>query len=261
MSDPSPAPAPNPYGFPPVTRLDAEPAQIDARAVRWFPHAPGPSDRVVLLLHGLGSHEEDLIGLAPALPRGLVYGALRGVFACGGGYAWLNPPPLVPADSAMLEESASALEAWIAGLEGRPAGGAPARPGPRVVGAIGFSQGAMLSLQLLRQDASALEWVVQLSGAPFPTPMPGDAALAAAQVPALWGHGGVDPLFDPEREDQVRQWMRAHTTLTEELSPYLGHGIDEQVLAAVVRFVEARLREGGPAQQNALEDGERPTGL
>jgi phospholipase/carboxylesterase len=224
----------NPFGFPPVTRLGEQPAAIDESALRAFPRAPEPGDRVVLLLHGLGSSEEDLLSLAPLLPTGVVYVALRGVLACGPGFGWLAPPPLVPADAPLLEESAAAVEQWAA----------RAVPGS-VVGAIGFSQGAMLALQLLRRDPEALDWAVALSGSPFPAEMPGDEALAARSVPVLWGHGGQDPLFDDEQTAQVRDWLTAHARLTEEISAPLGHGIDEQVLRAVIAFVQERLLAAG----------------
>lgn len=220
----------NPYGFPPVVPLGPEPGAIDDAAVRWWPHPPRPADRVVLLLHGLGSHEEDLLALAPSLPREAVYVALRGVLRCGPGYAWLQPPPLEGTEPDLVEASAAALEAWIERT----------CPG-QVVGAVGFSQGAMLALQLLRRDPAALAWVVQLSGAPFPAPMTRDDALARRRPPALWGHGGQDPLFSPAQEEQVRAWMQEHTELTEVRSVALGHGIDEQVLDGVIAFVAQQL--------------------
>src|SRR5690625_4259042 len=101
----------------------------------------------------------------------------------------------------------------------------------------------MLALQLLRRDARALDWVVQLSGAPFPAPMPGDAALARRRPRALWGHGGLDPLFDEEREERVREFMTAHTRLEEERRPELGHAVDEIELRAVAAFLQRRAYE------------------
>lgn len=223
------APPPNPFGFPPVTRLGEGTARIDDAAVRFFPHLPGPDDAVVLLLHGLGSNEDDLLGLAPQLPRRFVYASLRGVYACGQGYGWLQPPPLDPSDPGLLEEAAEAVETWVdAHLPGRPAG------------AIGFSQGGILALQLLRRDPTALDWAVNLSGAPYPTTMPGDEALAASRPPVLWGHGGRDPLYDAAQETGTRQWLAHQTDLTEARSAELGHGIDAVVLEAVVRFLGER---------------------
>ena len=47
------------------------------------PHAP-----LVVLLHGRGSSEADIVGLADHLPGGAAYAAVRAPIAEGGGYAW-----------------------------------------------------------------------------------------------------------------------------------------------------------------------------
>lgn len=43
---------------------------------------------LVLLLHGRGSNEADIIGVADHLPAGAGYAAARAPIAEGGGYAW-----------------------------------------------------------------------------------------------------------------------------------------------------------------------------
>lgn len=223
----------NPYGFPPVVPLGEGPAMIDEAAVRSTRPLDAAGTPVVLLLHGLGSHEEDLFSLTSYLPEAFTYVSLRGVLGCGPGYAWLDAPPVDPEKPELLDASADAVRTWVS-----------EHCAGRVRGVLGFSQGAMLALQLLRQDPASLDFVVQLSGAPFPGPVePGDSELAARPVPAFWGHGGQDPLFTPALEDQVAAWMRAHTQLTEVRSPALGHGIDERVLAGITAF----LREHAPA--------------
>ena len=200
----------------------------DAAVVRSRPtEDPAP---MVLLLHGLGSDERDLAGLVPHLPPDFSYVSLRGIHRYVQGYAWLDST-IDPARPQALETSAAAVESWI-----------DEQPAP-VVGAIGFSQGGMLALQLLRRDARALDWIVQLSGAPFPAPMPGDAALARRRPRALWGHGGLDPLFDEEREARVREFMTAHTRLEEERRPQLGHAVDEVELRSVAAFLQRRADE------------------
>ena len=202
---------------------------IDESAVVRSRPAEDPAP-IVLLLHGLGSHERDLTDLVPFVPADFSYVSLRGIHRYVQGYAWLDST-IDPARPQALQTSAAAVESWI-----------DEQPAP-VVGAIGFSQGGMLALQLLRRDARALEWIVQLSGAPFPAPMPGDSALAEKQPPALWGHGGMDPLFDEQREALVREFMREHTRLEEERRPELGHGVDEIELRAVSGFLQRRLEE------------------
>ncbi len=47
-----------------------------------------PNAPLVVLLHGRGSNEADIIGLADHLPAGAAYAAVRAPLAEGGGYAW-----------------------------------------------------------------------------------------------------------------------------------------------------------------------------
>lgn len=214
------------FANPPV-ELIAE--SIDETAVVRM-GSTAPDAPIVLLLHGLGSHERDLTGLVPYLPPTFAYVSLRGIYRYVQGYAWLESD-IDPAATEKIQASAAAVEAWIAAQQ------------VPVVGVIGFSQGGILGLQLLRRDPRALEWIVQLSGAPFPAPMPGDQALAQVKPPALWGHGGMDPLFDEDREQRVRDFMTAHTTLEEERRPHLGHAVDEVELRAIASFVQRRADE------------------
>lgn len=213
---------------PPVELIAPE---IDETAVvRMGSRDPGAP--IVLLLHGLGSHERDLTGLVPYLPPTFAYASLRGIYRYVQGYAWLESD-IDPAATEKIQTSAAAVETWIA------------QQSAPVVGVIGFSQGGILGLQLLRRDPRALDWIVQLSGAPFPAPMPGDEALAEVKPPALWGHGGLDPLFDEDREQRVREFMRAHTALEEERRPHLGHAVDEVELRAIAAFLQRRADERG----------------
>ncbi|MEV6019391.1 MULTISPECIES: hypothetical protein [unclassified Streptomyces] len=45
---------------------------------------------LVVLLHGRGSHEGDIIALANTLPDSFSYAALRAPIAENGGYAWVG---------------------------------------------------------------------------------------------------------------------------------------------------------------------------
>ena len=182
---------------------------------------------IVLLMHGLGSDERDLASLVPFLPPVFEYVSVRGIFRYVQGFAWFDMP-VDPGRPEAIEASSAAVEEWIAAQD---------RP---VVGAIGFSQGGAVALQLLRRDPHALRFVVNLSGFPFPAAMQGDTALAEVRPPALWGHGGMDPLYDPEREQAVREFMGAHTALEEERRPQLGHAVDEIELRAVAAFLQRR---------------------
>ncbi|AXK46572.1 alpha/beta hydrolase [Brachybacterium saurashtrense] len=193
----------------------------------------GEGRPLVLLLHGLGSDERDLAGLAAFLPPEFEYVSLRGIFRYVQGYAWFAMPT-DPARPEMLDPAAGAVAEWIAQQRA---------DGAEVAGAIGFSQGGLLALHLLRRDEALLDFAVNLSGWPFPAPLPGDPALAARRPPVLWGHGGLDPHYDEEREQQVRDFLTAHTRLEEERRPALGHAVDEVELRAVAAFLRRRAEE------------------
>ncbi len=47
-----------------------------------------PTAPLVVLLHGPGSDEREILGLAAHLPTGAAYAAVRAPIAEGGGYAW-----------------------------------------------------------------------------------------------------------------------------------------------------------------------------
>jgi phospholipase/carboxylesterase len=55
------------------------------------PKAKSDKNKAVILLHGVGSNEQDLFGLADHLPDDFYIISARGQFALGGGrYAWYN---------------------------------------------------------------------------------------------------------------------------------------------------------------------------
>jgi predicted esterase len=59
----------------------------DEPTVAWR-RADDPTAPLVVLLHGRGSNEADIVGLADHLPTGPTYAAVRAPIAEGGGYAW-----------------------------------------------------------------------------------------------------------------------------------------------------------------------------
>ena len=219
----------------PELTLERASEGIDASVIRWSRKA-GPGDRVVLLLHGLGADERDLVPLVPSLPDDFVYASVRGIFTYGQGYAWLNFP-LDETARAHISVSAAAVEGLIDAI---------AQAGAQVVGVIGFSQGAMLTYELIRRRPGSLQFIAPLSGVPIPGELPADASLAAApkgdRIPAFWGCGGQDPFFPGDALDHVRAWTDAHTDMTAVISPQLAHGIDPVILDNLGRWLRDRAR-------------------
>jgi phospholipase/carboxylesterase len=186
---------------------------------------------VLVLLHGYGSHESDLLALAPHLPAGLRLVAPRGPLTGGPGFAWA--PVTVPGrpDPAAVRDAADALLTW---LDATVPAGTP-------VGLLGFSQGGLMVTQLLRTRPERFAAGVVLSGFALDTDEPGDGDLAARAVPVLLGHGDADPVIPAEATARTATWLAAHTTLEHHVYPALGHAITPPELADIADFLARTL--------------------
>ena len=104
--------------------------------------------------HGVGSHEGDLIGLAPYLPQNVVLASLRAPLPHGDGFSWYPlSTPGAPSAGA-VDDAAEAVLTWLDSL-------GDAHP---TVSLLGFSQGGSLSLQLLRHAPRRFEFAAVLAG-------------------------------------------------------------------------------------------------
>ncbi len=169
---------------------------VDAAAVRWA--GPQALDAPVLvLLHGYGSHEGDLIGLADHLPGGLRLAAPRAPLAAGPGFAWAPlATPGLP-DPAPVRAAADALLTWLDA----------AVPVATPVALLGFSQGGLLTTQLLRTRPERFAAGVVLCGFSLAGTEPGDAAVSDRRPPVLFAHGDADPVISAEATARTSAWL------------------------------------------------------
>jgi phospholipase/carboxylesterase len=199
--------------------------RIDGDAALWA--GPSEADSLLLLLHGRGADERDLLPLAERLgvPDRIV--ALRGPVPSQGGRAWAEATPTPDGDSAVAPAGDAVLD-WLDRLPGTA---------PKRIRVLGFSQGCAVALQLLRSAPDRFERVVMLSGFVAEVGGPADAALAARRPPVFWGRGTIDPVIPAAAIARTRTWLQAHTTLTAREYPMLGHGVAEAELADVAAFL------------------------
>ena len=161
---------------------------------------------LLLLLHGIGSNEEDLFGLAPYLDeRFLVVSARAPVALPYGGYGWFQiefTPGGMVADIEQAKQSLSLLPGFIAALA------ETYRADAGRVYLAGFSQGAMMSLALLLARPEMLAGVVAMSGR-LPEQVierePDAAALAGK--PVLITHGLYDPVLSVANGRAARDYL------------------------------------------------------
>jgi phospholipase/carboxylesterase len=209
------------------------PVSIDESVVVWSAPREELAQRpLVLLMHGRGSHEQDLAGLIPLLPAEFGYASLRAPLRFdGGGHTWFaagapGAPPAASVDAAV----AAVLE-WLDGVAPR---------GP--VAAAGFSQGGAMATHLMRHAPERFTSYVNLAGFIVPGEAPADARLLELRPPVFWGRGAADPVIPQAAIDLVEQWLPLRSRLTTREYPGLGHSISAEEIDDVNRFLRETLR-------------------
>lgn len=222
---------------------------VDDSAVKWSV----PRDQVaqvlsdsadsprplLVMLHGYGSHELDLFGLADFLPKEYVVASVRGLLPAGGGYSWF-PLEFDPATNSLKRDvndvnaSTEVVLAWLDELD-REVGGISS------IVLLGFSQGGAMSIQLLRHAPERFDAAVILASFAVPDDSVGnverDAALAAANVPVFWGRDPHDPVVGEELISFTRRWLPEHANLEARLYSNVGHGISMEEIDDVSAFL------------------------
>lgn len=191
---------------------------------------------LLLLLHGIGSNEADLFGLAPYLDgRFFVVSARAPVVMGAGAFGWFNiefTPSGPVADAAQARASLSLAANFIDELTDAYA------LDSRRVYLLGFSQGAMMSLGLTLALPSDVAGVVAMSGRlPSRDLQPPDTQGALAGLPVLVTHGLYDPVLPISNGRDIRDRMNAAgAALTYREYP-MGHEVSAECLQDVARWL------------------------
>lgn len=203
---------------------------IDPTAIIWSaPEAERANRPLLVLLHGYGSNEGDLFGLAPHLPLQPVIASLRAPLRAGPGYSWYDLEGATnESRSAGADAAARGLLQWLDGVESTS------------VGVLGFSQGGAMSIHLMRHAPERIAFAVSLAGFVVPGEAPADARLAALAPPVFWGRGTHDTVIAPSFIEATQRWLPHHVTLTERIYEGLGHSVSEAELTDVLTFLRAQ---------------------
>jgi phospholipase/carboxylesterase len=167
--------------------------------------SPAP---LLVLLHGIGSNEEDLLGLAPYLDARFLIVSVRAPLVMGpGSYGWFNiefTPEGLVADIEQAKSSLRQLPGFVDELVvtyGADAG---------CVYLMGFSQGAMMSLAFALTHPEKIAGAVIMSGR-FPSQVLEDEPdrKALEGMPFLVTHGIYDPVLPIEQGRSIRENLKA----------------------------------------------------
>ncbi len=197
------------------------------------PAKRGPQTPLVLLLHGRGADEHDLIDVADVLPPAFAYASVRAPVALpGGGYNWFEDRGVARPVTRSLRGAIDGLRAWL----DAPETAAYNRERTYV---LGFSAGMMMGGALLLDDPDRFAGAVLLSGA---IAFDADVDVAPQRLagkPIFYGYGTFDDVIPADRVDRSVRYLREQSgaVLTERSYPH-GHGISDRELADIREFLE-----------------------
>ena len=184
-----------------------------------------PARPMFLCLHGWGSNEEDLGGMMRYIAPYNDYAALRAPLVLQeggfmpGAYSWFHDA--VPSGDDLDRDAfaaASAIDRWVADNI----------PDDRDVVPLGFSQGGLLAVHLLRVHPERYRAAVSLSGFVAPGNVAGTAPAddrLDGQIPVFFGYGQNDTVIPKYELYAASAWMEEHTWLTAKSYRGLDHSV------------------------------------
>lgn len=203
---------------------------LDDSAVVWSEPELGGRPLVVLM-HGRGSHENDLFSLVPMLPKEAVYASVRAPLAERNGWSWFpSGEPGLPDPASATAATRGVLD-WLDRV-------APSGP----VSVVGFSQGGAMATQLLRNAPERFASFVNLAGFSIGgVDDDTDARLAALAKPVFWGRDPEDPVIPQSAIDRTQAWLPAHSQLLVREYRGIGHSVSREEIDDVAAFLRSTL--------------------
>ena len=214
---------------PPLEHVSSEPdAEPD--------EGPAPA---VVLIHGRGADERDLLPIAQRLSDSLHVLSVRAPDRLQGGYTWYDLDlsagglHVSQPDSEGFRRSLDRLHEFVEWAT------ETYDIDPERVGLLGFSQGAITSLSALIERPEQYRWVVALNG--YLAASHEDRAEAAAGKPIFVGAGETDQIIPAERAERAVSILRdAGVDVRFERYP-VGHGTAPEEIEDVAGWVDERL--------------------
>ena len=194
-----------------------------------FQHVFSPGDaekRPLLLLHGTGGNEHDLLDLADTVAPGRAVLSPRGRVTENGMPRFFRRFAEGKFDEEDVKLRASELADFIAG--------ATKAYGVKAPIALGFSNGANIAAALLVDHPNTLAGAVLLRAmAPYKA-MP---KAALNEKPVLLVSGSMDNMIPKADSDRLAQWLSDNGAAVSHKTWPTGHGLVQQDIAAITAFL------------------------
>lgn len=190
-----------------------------------------PDAPLIVLLHGFGSDELDLMGLAPVLPEGYAILCPRGPRETPfGGCSWFDlewdASGVTGGDEAQLWETVAELGEWLTQIR--------ADKNPRELILGGFSQGAAVAVAVTSRFPELVDRLAVLSGRWLGEKWPEMNVLP----PTLAQHGLRDHIIPIQDGRALHGWIRARRPDAEIHEYDMGHEISPASLHGFVLWLQ-----------------------
>ena len=230
------------------------PLRTDLSLVYRMPESDGRRQRLLVLCHGVGGNETNLLSLAADVSQDTAVALVRGPLTLGPGqYAWFQVtfgPDGPRPDLVEAERSRQQLAAFIAELQAQ--WGIDASQ--TVV--AGFSQGGIISASVALTRPELVAGFGVLAGRILPELEPQLASGdALAHLGAFIGHGCDDTKLPVAWAQRADTWL-THLGIPHDMRLYPGgHGIPPQMADDFLRWQQSLSMVDAPAR--LLLDGEQ----
>ncbi|WP_180970450.1 alpha/beta hydrolase [Burkholderia sp. WAC0059] len=236
------------FAFAALALADGQPADPDSvlhrdLALPYLIHLPqrgAAGAPLIVLLHGMGSNEQDLYSLRDDFPSRYGVVSARAPYTLGeGSYQWFAGTDV----GGRLDGKPDELDASRARIE-RLIDQLVKRYGfdPQAVYLVGFSQGAIMSYEVALTDPGEVRGIGVMSGAIFDSLVPQiKPSFALSHLSVFISHGEDDPVIPHAyaiEADQRLQQLGIHPSF--HLYPDMRHEINESALQDLVDWLAAQ---------------------
>jgi len=194
---------------------------------------------MIILLHGVGSNENDLFGLSPYLDKRFLVISARGpVTVMPGGYGWYHVdflPGRMEINAAEEAESRQTLIGFID--EAVTAYGAD----PQQVYLMGFSQGAIMSYGIMLTAPSKIAGVIAMSGRLLDEARPTQKPQGLEGFLIIVAHGEYDNVIPIRYAREAKEYLQTLPVAMTYHEYPMAHEVSEQSLRDIVAWLAMRL--------------------
>jgi len=187
-----------------------------------------PGAPLVVLMHGRGSNETEIIALADHLPKNLAYAAVRAPISEGHGYAWFANRGIGRPIATSIADTMGWFRTWIDAVA----------PIGRTVLLVGFSGGAAFAGGLILDRPTRYTGAAILYGTlPFDADIPTTPGRLHG-LPVLVAHGDADTVIPRDLLERTWAYLDSDAgSATTGIRDPGGHNLSMNVVAQLQNWL------------------------